>query len=101
MIVVYESNNSGGDWWLTDEDWLRLEAAGWKVAWVKDNARHRSRFGSNERWLGALATKASKDFENIEAAVADWASVTGLDPFATGCGCCGQPHFFRKDWEDE
>ena len=31
--VTYESNNSGGHWWLKDEDWEALEKAGWKVVW--------------------------------------------------------------------
>lgn len=32
----YSANNSGGDWWLTYEDWQALEKDGWKVFWVKD-----------------------------------------------------------------
>lgn len=31
--VTYSSNNSGGGWWLKDEDWLKLERAGWTVLW--------------------------------------------------------------------
>jgi hypothetical protein len=31
--VEYESNNSGGSWWLNDDDWKALEKAGWVVAW--------------------------------------------------------------------
>ena len=34
MYVEYNSNNSGGGWWLDDQDWKALEAAGWKVAWA-------------------------------------------------------------------
>ena len=26
MKIVYSSNNSGGSWWLSDEDWKNLEA---------------------------------------------------------------------------
>jgi hypothetical protein len=33
MIIEYSSNNSGGPWWLKDEDWKALEAAGWHVMW--------------------------------------------------------------------
>lgn len=25
MLIRYSSNNSGGSWWLTDEDWHKLE----------------------------------------------------------------------------
>lgn len=32
--VEYDSNNSGGRWWLTDNDWTNLEKAGWVVAWA-------------------------------------------------------------------
>jgi len=31
--VEYDSNNSGGGWWLDDEDWRKLEVAGWTVNW--------------------------------------------------------------------
>lgn len=33
MKVTYSSNNSGGSWWLTDENWRDLEQAGWVVEW--------------------------------------------------------------------
>lgn len=36
--VEYNSNNSGGSWWLTDADWKALEDDGWIVAWA--NLRH-------------------------------------------------------------
>jgi hypothetical protein len=31
--VEYDSNNSGGRWWLKDDDWKALEKAGWIVEW--------------------------------------------------------------------
>jgi hypothetical protein len=31
--VTYSSNNSGGNWWLLDSHWQRLEDAGWYVMW--------------------------------------------------------------------
>jgi hypothetical protein len=34
--VTYSSNNSGGSWWLKDEDWQKLEDAGWYVVWGGD-----------------------------------------------------------------
>jgi hypothetical protein len=37
MHTEYHSNNSGGDWWLTDEDWYKLEEAGWEVEWFKND----------------------------------------------------------------
>lgn len=32
--VEYSSNNSGGSWWLTPEDWKALEDNGWTVEWL-------------------------------------------------------------------
>lgn len=34
MYVEYDSNNSGGRWWLKDKDWKALEKAGWIVEWA-------------------------------------------------------------------
>lgn len=93
--VSYSSNNSGGDWWLTDDDWLCLEDAGWEVQWVKDSDTHRG-----DRFISALAMSASKEFEAesqsdaVEAAEVDFEVITGQSPFETGCQCCGPPHNF-------
>ena len=43
--VEYNSNNSGGNWWLSDDDWRKLEAAGWTVAWGGHDFCN-SKFGS-------------------------------------------------------
>jgi len=42
VLVRYRSCNSGGDWWLSDDDWKNLEKAGWKVEWYKDEKPKRS-----------------------------------------------------------
>lgn len=31
--INYISNNSGGNWWLKDKDWEKLESMGWTVHW--------------------------------------------------------------------
>ena len=31
--VKYTSNNSGGGWWLNDQNWIDLERSGWLVVW--------------------------------------------------------------------
>ena len=36
MYVEYDSNNSGGGWWLKTADWQALEDAGWIVHWIHD-----------------------------------------------------------------
>ena len=91
MRVEYNSNNSGGEWWLKDEDWLALEAAGWKVDWCRDDVSPGIRDG---RFLGALATSATREGLSLQQAVAEWERVTGELSEETGCPCCGQPHSF-------
>lgn len=92
MKVVYHSNNSGGSWWLADEDWRALEKAGWKVRWFKDQV---DQFGKqSDRWLNALAMEASREGLSHDDAVAEWESITGEDPYEEGCSCCGCPHYF-------
>lgn len=116
MLTRYSSNNSGGYWWLTDEHWKDLEAAGWRVMWnghieeydaednlvldesglpkiLVDEDKAFSKVG--ERWLGALATSAYRALP-IDEAKAEFARITGEDPDAEGCHCCGQPHYFRE-----
>ena len=103
MRVTYDSNNSGGRWWLTDENWLALERAGWVVDWVKDWPDSRYRDPDN-RWLGALARSAHKivpDGTSLREVVSEWERVTGLSSTNAGCPCCGQPHFFKATREDD
>ena len=98
--VEYSSNNSGGSWWLTDEDWQALEKAGWNVHWYKDSKEVYCRPDTNGRWLGALAANASiqvKTYDMADAfrqAVESWRTATGANPGDEGCTCCGAPHSF-------
>lgn len=91
----YTSNNSGGDWWLTDDDWFALASAGWNVEWVAEQ-EHYLRFGAKERWLGALATTATRDLPEAQA-IAEWEELTGKSAESEGCSCCGEPHFFSEE----
>lgn len=92
--VTYSSNNSGGGWWLTDEDWHALEEAGWEVAWRKDMGGYTDEDG---RWLGALATEATRDGLSYNEAIREWESITRQCADDEGCPCCGQPHYFYED----
>jgi hypothetical protein len=98
--VEYSSNNSGGDWWLDDEDWFALERAGWKVDWEKDKKRGILPAGPDGRWLGALAkyatltVEAEDDARAEGLAIESWQQATHQDPDEEGCNCCGQPHWF-------
>lgn len=121
MYVEYSANNSGGHWWLTDEDWYALEKAGWKIAWNKlypvydtSGKTVRDENGipvytdapsnpdttltffhkGEERFLGTLAQYAYLKCNNMEEAVNNWEEITGKNSCDAGCPCCGQPHNF-------
>lgn len=84
--IEYDSNNSGGSWWLSDKNWEDLAAAGWEVSW----------YAEDNRFIGALATKANRYGLSLEEAVAEWEEVTGCTSTDAGCPCCGQPHTFTE-----
>ena len=120
MKVEYSTNNSGGSWWLSDEDWKALEAAGWYVKWgglyfchsknysftnagpniceTKDECHGHRCYDSadevKERWLGALAKEATKEFSNIRDALKEFETITNQSVTDEGCNCCGAPHSF-------
>lgn len=123
MYVEYESNNSGGSWWLEDSHWKALEAAGWKVLWASLEEKYTAKGYERDadgtpllvpisdsncggmahkgedgeyRFLGALATHAFRAGLSLREAVAEWERVTGLDASASGCECCGPPHVFAS-----
>lgn len=128
MRIEYKSNNSGGTWWLKDEDWIALEKAGWNVQWGGEYFCHSEyplsappkgkpepcnessscpghrKFDSHQeiaddcRWLGCLAKGASKDFNTIKEALIEFEEVTKQDVSDEGCNCCGAPHSFQ--WEE-
>lgn len=97
ITVEYDSNNSGGHWWLTDDDWKALEAAGWKVDWHADEVD--GLFVKDGRFLGALASEATREGLHLREAVAEWERITGKSSEDPGCSCCGAPHYFveRED----
>lgn len=99
MRVEYSSNNSGGGWWLSDEDWQALEDAGWNVAWAKDDPHQNKWSDGTGRWLGALATRASIETTSMTDAIRSWEAATGHRASALGCSCCGPPHSFSGDGE--
>lgn len=97
MRVEYISNNSGGKWWLTDEDWKALESAGWAVHWFSDpQYQTLPLMVKSGRFLGALATEAVREGVSLQDAVDEWERVTGKSSTDAGCPCCGQPHLFTE-----
>ena len=119
-FVEYSSNNSGGSWWMSDQNWLDLEKAGWIVMWARLKVEYdgddckRDKDGipvttprtesnymvkdqdGNYRYLGALTESAYRVGLSLEDAMDEWQKVTGMDPMASGCSCCGQPHDFTR-----
>ena len=85
MIVKYRANNSGGYWWLSENDWRALENSGWVVNWL------------GKKWLGTLAREASFECETPADAMRSFESATRQDVSYGGCNCCGCPHFFEWD----
>ena len=126
--VEYNSNNSGGSWWLTDKNWKDLEKAGWKVKWATlgilyqddvalreldgmpklipledlppDDWQKSGMFCNNGRYMGALAKSAYRAGLSLRAAAEEWEKVTGQNACDAGCSCCGQPHNFTE-YDDE
>jgi len=128
MLVEYSSNNSGGEWWLSDDDWIALEKDGWHVKWggiyfchsdsyinrppegkhqpcaTKEECKGHRKFDSptelgRDRFLGALATYAEKETDNIKSLLQEFEAITGQDVSDEGCNCCGAPHSFS--WYDD
>ena len=126
MYVEYNSNNSGGHWWLDDNQWRALEAAGWKVAWYRLEHLYNEEgshvidddgtpklvpirqgnypFGlfvqrgsdGEYRFFGGLAQKAYRSGATLKDAVAEWEMITGISSTSDGCPCCGRPHSFTQ-----
>lgn len=94
-IVRYKANNSGGSWWLADEDWRALEKAGWTVEWFRNDPYYKS-----DRFLGALASSATRTGLSLGDAIAEWERITGQESSALGCECCGTPHYFAEETGD-
>lgn len=100
MKIEYSANNSGGNWWLKDKDWARLENNGWIVEWMRDQKDSLFKSGSDGRWLGALARKAHKDFDTPGEAMHEFEKLTRTDVSDEGCNCCGPPHSFSWNTDD-
>lgn len=103
MKLEYSSNNSGGRWWLDDNDWYALERVGWTIDWYKDRD---DGWGSYKdgRFLDALASGAHKIVgSKTEAteAIEQFEKVTGQSVTDQGCNCCGRPHYFTLYDDDD
>lgn len=93
MRVRYSSNNSGGGWWLKDEDWQALAAAGWDVIWGGRKYFCRSSYPTQQAPPGRPEPCADKNdcpghprFDSYEAAAA--AGEKGRWLRAIACEAC-------------
>lgn len=113
VVVKYDSNNSGGSFWLSLENWEALEKAGWTVHWIDPNKRLGGRPDSSydeplkpcpkvdgAEYLGTVACSAAKEFDNASEAIPEFERVAGQDASDIGCNCCGPPHSFEYEDED-
>jgi len=124
LLVKYDSNNSGGSWWLTDNDWVKLEKAGWEIDWAKDEKPTKDceyckgtgklvnikKFNTGSykkgdkcfmclhakdgRYHGGLAKSAKLTCKTIKEALESFEKETGQSVTDEGCNCCGSPHSF-------
>lgn len=78
--VEYSSNNSGGVDWVTPEMWDKLIEAGWIV----------------DTKFGGRIYSVNRHGLSLRDAIVEWQTLTGLDPAAVGCNCCGVPHRFME-----
>lgn len=94
--IEYVANNSGGYWWLSDDDWHALERTGWVVDWHANGGTGTwpGHVDAEGRWLGTLASRARLYRVTMDSAIESWETATGQDSQAEGCTCCGQPHGF-------
>jgi len=122
-MIEYHSNNSGGDRWLTDEDWINLEKAGWYVCWGdfvycfcnekdwKDVCKNKKECEGHRKYNSfeeakkqedcyCVAEYAKKPFDSIEESEDEFLKITGQRASEEGCECCGPPHSFEIIDED-
>lgn len=99
-LIEYKANNSGGQWWHTEEMLDELEAAGWQL---RRFDMHKMRTVPRDKtlYLGTTATSARKRFNSVEEAKAEFEAITGMYTDGKGCECCGPPHYFHEVEEEE
>ena len=87
-------NNSGGYWWLADDDWFALEEAGWEVEWITQDHAGVIELDEKGRYrlLDALAIRARRFDVSLTHARIEFEELTGQSIDEFGCECCGPPH---------
>ena len=89
MYVKLDQNNSGGSFWLNDQQFDALLADGWVVA----DQRREATYGRAAQNL-AIDIPVKDPQTAVTVAKIEFGRVTGFDPDDEGCNCCGQPFYF-------
>jgi len=77
--------------WINEADGDALIEAGWLV--------HKSGDPANGAWFMSEEEDAETAYFD---AISSFYCATGIDPDQTaGCGCCGAPHSFEAETEEE
>jgi len=84
--IEFSENNSGGSFWLTQENYDALKARGWVGEGILE-----------DRYAGRRLRRYDT---SMIMALAEFEDATGWDPDEEGCGCCGQPFNFYKYDDD-
>lgn len=102
MCVRYNTNNSGGSYWLTSDDWQKLRDAGWRLEDWGNAYYENGNSIADESGLPKVKYEADvynavggyKMFNTIQEAISEFEELTGQDVSDEGCNCCGPPHSF-------
>ena len=98
FIVCMSENNSGGSFYLSKEDYRRLEEAGWELDRNEDSYRVKYHDGHPDHAYRTVFSN-SED-QAYEEAVGEFEAVTGAYRYLEMCNCCGQNFWFNVE-EDE
>lgn len=100
--VEYLTGVSGGDTFMDDDDWDRLERAGWVIDWAAHYANSPTVYFDEATALyrfhnsNLAAKKAYLPNATLNEALQSFDSNTTADYTDTGCDCCGPPHHFTE-----
>jgi hypothetical protein len=91
FIVGMDENNSGGYYWLGEDDYKDLIDKGWTRGVEKYG------YGGTETRVAHKTFEAASEDHAIELAKSEFEVVTGQRADAIGCTCCGRPFYFSVD----
>lgn len=93
QTVTLDQNNSGGYFWLSDEQFDALLADGWYVA--EDSGQWRlNSYGKRAQNL-KLDVPVEREDHAVTIAKIEFERITGEQADAIGCTCCGPPFDFN------